>query len=81
MKIRIGFDLVYECAEETPMILMLSVHPSRARDLLVPDALRVYPLRAVTRYNDKFGNICTRIVAPAGETRLMADAMILDSGK
>lgn len=81
MKIRIGFDLTYDCVEETPMILMLNVHPSRARDLLVPDTLRVFPARLITRYNDKFGNICTRIVAPAGEIRLMTDAVVHDCGK
>jgi transglutaminase-like putative cysteine protease len=81
MKIRIGFDLIYECAEETPMVLMLSVHPSRAHDLLAPDRLRISPPRPATRYADKFGNICTRIVAPAGEVRLTTDAVIADSGK
>ncbi len=80
MKIRIGFDLIYECIEPTPMILMLNVHPSRARDLLVPDTLRVTPNSTLTRYNDKFGNICTRLVASTGEVRLSTDAVVADSG-
>ena len=80
MKIRIGFDLIYECIEPTPMILMLNVHPSRARDLLVPDTLRVTPNSTLTRYNDKFGNICTRLVASSGEVRLSTDAVVADSG-
>jgi transglutaminase-like putative cysteine protease len=80
MKIRIGFDLIYECIEPTPMILMLNVHPSRARDLLVPDTLRVTPARTLTRYNDKFGNICTRLVAQAGDMRISTDAVVSDSG-
>lgn len=81
MKIRIGFDLIYECAKETPMILMLNVHPDRARDLLVPDTLRVSPARPIAQYKDKFGNICSRVTTPAGEFRLMTDAVVFDSGK
>ena len=34
MKIRAGYKIAYECAQPTPMILMLSVHPSRAGDIL-----------------------------------------------
>ena len=33
MKIHVGYDLVYECVQPTPMIFMLNVHPSRAADL------------------------------------------------
>ena len=80
MKIRIGFDIVYECVEPTPMILMLNVHPSRARDLLVPDTLRVTPSCPMTHYNDKFGNICTRLIAPTGDIAISTDAVIADSG-
>ncbi|MGE0604805.1 MAG: transglutaminase family protein, partial [Xanthobacteraceae bacterium] len=29
MQIKIGFDIVYECTQPTPMVLMLNVHPSR----------------------------------------------------
>ncbi len=31
-------------------------------------------------YFDTFGNTCTRLVAPAGETRITADGLIEDSG-
>ena len=37
MKIRIGYDMVYECPQPTPMILMLNIHYSRASDIVVPD--------------------------------------------
>ena len=81
VKIHIGFDVAYECAEPTPTILMLSVHPSRARDLLFPDHLRIEPQLQTARYVDMFGNICTRLVAPVGETRVSTEAVILDSGE
>jgi transglutaminase-like putative cysteine protease len=80
MRIRVGFELVYEFAESTPMVLMLNVHPSRTGDLLKPDQLRISPSVPATRYLDMFGNICRRLVAPAGQIEISADAVVADSG-
>ncbi len=80
MKIRVGFELAYEFAQSTPMLLMLNVHPSRACDLLKPDQLQVSPLVPVTRYLDAFGNICRRLTAPAGRIEIFTDAVVADSG-
>ena len=66
MKIRVGFEFVYEFAAATPMVLMLNVHPSRTADLIKPDQLRITPTLPMTRYADAFGNICTRLLAPNG---------------
>ena len=81
MKIHIGFDVAYEGTEPTPTILMLSVHPSRIHDLLFPDHLYIQPHVPTARYVDMFGNICTRLVAPPGETRVSTEAVILDNGE
>lgn len=81
MKIRIGFDLTYECAQPTPMVLMLNVHSSRAKDLLIADDLRISPEVPSTQFVDGFGNICTRLVAPKGETRFSADGLVYDTGE
>jgi transglutaminase-like putative cysteine protease len=80
MQIRFGYELVYRCAQPVPMILMLEVHPSRTRDLLRPDRLTAAPAVPLDRYMDGFGNMCTRIVAPAGGMRLAADGLIHDTG-
>jgi transglutaminase-like putative cysteine protease len=80
MKIRLGYELVYNCPQPVPMILMLHVHPSRIPDLLVPDRLVTDPALPLDTYMDSFGNTCTRILAPAGSIRLTADALIQDSG-
>jgi transglutaminase-like putative cysteine protease len=80
MKIRVGCDLTYEFAAPTPVVLMLNVHPSRAADLLMPDFIRTAPLRPLTIYTDMFGNICCRLVAPAGDLRTMTDTLVMDSG-
>src|SRR5262245_37678888 len=80
MKIHIGFDMTFQCAQPTPMIFMVNVHPSRAGDLLTPDRLRVTPTRSLTNYTDGFGNRCTRLLAPAGELRVTTDAIVADTG-
>ena len=76
MQIRVGFEMVYEFAARTPVVLMLNVHPSRASDMIEPDQLRIAPALPLTRYLDAFGNVCTRLVAPAGELKISTDALI-----
>jgi transglutaminase-like putative cysteine protease len=80
MKIRVGFEITYDCPQPTPMILTLSVHYSRVSDLVVPDHLVADPPVAMTAYRDTFGNWCSRIVAPKGTLRLSTDAVVRDSG-
>ncbi|HEX7478141.1 MAG TPA: transglutaminase family protein [Polyangiales bacterium] len=80
MQIRVGYDIVYECPQPTPMILTLGVHYSRVSDLLKPDHLLITPSLPIASYRDSFGNWCSRIVAPVGLTRLTTDALVNDSG-
>src|SRR3546814_7070563 len=80
MKIRAGFTLGYDCPQPTPMLLVLKVHPSRRGDLLSDDALTFDPPVAASDYRDSFGNICTRMVAPAGVITISTDFEIEDSG-
>ncbi len=81
MKIRVGFEMVYQCPQPTPMILTLNIHYSRASDLERPDHLTMTPSVPVTAYRDLFGNRCRRMVAPVGELTLWGDATIEDDGK
>jgi transglutaminase-like putative cysteine protease len=80
VKIRIGYDIAFECPRPTPMFLMLNVHYSRVAQLIKPDHLMTDPALALTGYRDSFGNWCTRLVAPPGLTRIFTDTTILDSG-
>ncbi len=80
MQIRVGYELIYECPQPTPMILTLNVHSSRVSDLVAPDYILTDPPTPMTAYRDGFGNWCTRIVAPPGDTRISTDAVIRDSG-
>lgn len=80
MRIRTGFEIVYECPVPVPMLLTLSVHPSRRDDLETPDWLRTEPMLLVRQYLDGYGNICSRLLAPPGRLTLSADFVIRDSG-
>jgi len=80
MRIRAGYEITYECPQPTPMLLMLNVHASRVQDLETPDVLRTDPHIPVSQYHDGFGNLCSRIVCPAGRTVLSADFVVRDSG-
>jgi transglutaminase-like putative cysteine protease len=81
IKIRAGYKIAYDCPQPTPMILTLSVHPSRRQDLITPDRLRTDPPVPATEYTDRYGNICHVIRAPAGRITLSADFLIHDSGE
>jgi transglutaminase-like putative cysteine protease len=74
--LRVGYDLVYECEQATPMMLMLNTHYSRVQDVLTADVLKVDPPVPITQYRDVFGNLCSRIVAPAGRISLSTTAVL-----
>ena len=81
MQLRLGYDMRYQCPQPVPMILTLSVHYSRASDIVRPDHLVTSPSVPMTSYRDGFGNWCTRLVAPPGEIRLTTDALVNDAGQ
>lgn len=80
MQLRVGFEMIYQCVQPTPMVLMLSIHPSRAADLARLDELETDPAVPTTRYLDVFGNRCSRLVAPQGRLVLSSNAVVNDSG-
>jgi len=81
MLIQVGYELVFYCPQETPMILMLNIHYSRALDIVSPDCLTTDPQTPVTAYRDGFGNWCSRIVAPVGRIRLTSTGVVRDSAQ
>jgi len=81
MKIRAGYAISYDCPQPTPMILQLSVHPSRIGDLLTWDRIQFAPAIPVNTYHDSFGNFCHVIRAPAGLLTMSADFLAQDHGK
>ena len=80
MLIKCGFDISYSCKDNTPLLLTLHVRPERQSDLQAPENFATSPKIPFRHYHDGFGNFCTRLVAPAGVTRLTNNFIIRDSG-
>lgn len=76
MKLRVGYDLVYKCVQPTPMMFMLNTHFSHAKEVLEADLLTVDPGVPITQYRDGFGNLCSRLLAPAGNLALATRAVL-----
>jgi hypothetical protein len=80
MRIRVGYELIYDFQQSTPVIMVLGIHFTRASDVIVPDWWTTSPSVRISPYRDVFGNWCSRIVAPAGPMRLRADGLVRDTG-
>ncbi len=41
VKIQAGYDIAFQCSQETPILLMLSVRPERQTDLLTDHRIQL----------------------------------------
>ncbi len=86
MQIRYGYVIELVCESETTVITMLDVHPDCRHDITSPDEPVATALGSGERvdatdtYHDQFGNICRRIIVPAGGFTIRADGTIHDAG-
>jgi transglutaminase-like putative cysteine protease len=80
MLIRAGYQIALECNAETPLMALLSVHPSRQADLRSPAVISSSGPAPLVASIDEFGNLRTRTIAPAGTLKLSTDFLIQDSG-
>jgi transglutaminase-like putative cysteine protease len=80
MKIRAGYELIYDCPAPVGMLLMVNVHRTRMADLLSGGEITFTGGAVPRTYEDRYGNICTRLQVPAGRLVISADFVIADSG-
>ena len=80
MEIRVGFEISYAAVNPTPMVIMLSIHPSRFSDIVGTESIKAVPDVPIGFYRDSFGNVCGRLVAPAGGVTFHGSALVRDSG-
>jgi transglutaminase-like putative cysteine protease len=80
LKIAVGYELIYQFPQPTPMLLTLTVHYSRAGDIIVPDIMTIDPPTPISAYRDGFGNWCTRLLAPPGRVRIASAGTLADPG-
>ncbi len=78
--IKVGYELIYDCPQPTPMLLMLNIHYSHANEIVKPDNLVTNPTVMTSPYRDGFGNWCTRIEAPIGRTTISTSAIVRSNG-
>jgi transglutaminase-like putative cysteine protease len=81
MLIRAGYDISINCPNETPLMALLSIHPSRAKDLRTPAVITANSRNPLQASVDEFGNVRTRTLAPAGILNLKTEFVIEDSGR
>lgn len=81
MRIRLGYDIRFDIPAPVTIVALLTVHPSQRPHLLGPDRLQVEPTVEIGEHLDMFGNISSRLVAPAGTLRLFNSTTFEDSGE
>jgi len=80
MLIRTGYDIRFDTDTPTPMLALLSVHPSRHKDMRTSHHIVATPDVPMYDYIDGFGNVCSRFTVPAGGLTLSCDFVVEDSG-
>jgi len=80
MLIRVGYDIVFEHPQPTPIVAMLYLHPLCRPAVRRNEYLLLDPQVPISGYSDGFGNRCGRLTAPAGRIRFWNDAVVEDAG-
>lgn len=80
MLISVGCELEFEFPEPTALILMLSLHPSRAPTIRKHENLQIEPMVPIAHYFDLHGNHCGRAVVSAGRVKFRNSAIVEDCG-
>jgi transglutaminase-like putative cysteine protease len=80
MLIRLGYEIAIECDQETPVVSLLEIHPDRRADIKRQTRVLTSPAVKSTLYTDRYGNTCRRLMAPAGDFRILYDAAVEDGG-
>lgn len=81
MLIRTGYNIRFDAQSATPLLAMLSIHPSRNKDLKTPHRVVTTPEVPIYDYIDSYGNVCSRVTVPSGGLTLSCDFIIEDSGE
>src|SRR3981189_1603831 len=80
MEIKVGFEMAYAAVQPTPIVTSLNIHPSGYSDIIGTETIVAEPNVPIRFYRDGFGNVCGRLVAPAGGVTLRGSALVRDSG-
>ena len=53
MEIKVGFDITYAAVQPTPMVIMLSIHPSRRCDIVGAETITAEPDVPISFYRTR----------------------------
>ena len=81
MLIRAGYEIIFEAETPAAMLALLSVHPTRNKDLRTPQRITASPDVPIYDYVDGFGNVCSRLTIPEGGATILCDFVIEDGGE
>lgn len=81
MLIRLGYEIAIDCIAATPVVSLLEIHKDRQADIKRQTRVLTSPLVPTKVYHDLHGNACRRFTAPAGNFRILYDAVVEDSGE
>ena len=76
MKIRVGFDLTFDCPQPTPMIVMLNIHYSRVSDIVVPGSS---DRRSFGSRSRAYRDMLRQLVQPARRAGRAGSALTADA--
>ncbi len=80
MFIKVDCELSLTFLNPSPVVLMLSLHPSVASTIRSPEYLHIEPFAPVSMFLDIYGNWCGRAYVPAGLVVFRNAAVVEDSG-
>jgi len=75
MHIRVGCEFTYEVVWPTPTVLLVQPHPHAAQTIM-HDEWKLVPPIPLHAYQDIYGNLCQRLLLPAGEHVFAYDALV-----
>lgn len=79
--IRLGYKIEINCNQPTEVIAMLDPHPDLAGYVTRTSGLQISHGVPYRTYTDLYGNLCLRLTALAGATRLSRDSLVEVSGE
>ncbi len=75
MDIRVGCKFEYEAVWPTPTVLLVQPHPHAAHTVKQA-AWSLTPTLPLHAYTDTYGNVCQRLLLPAGASAFSYDALV-----
>jgi len=75
MRIRVGCEFNYEATWPTPTVVLVQPYPDGPHTVL-REEWQLTPHQAMHAFHDRYGNLCQRLMLPAGENILRYDAVV-----